>query len=76
MKDKEQRRGRPRKSSGETKSETVLLRLDTREKQGFTEAAKVAGVPLSVWMRERLRRAAIRDLEEVGRAIPFLNDEG
>jgi hypothetical protein len=66
------RRGRPRKNSDETKSESVLLRMEEREKEGFAAAAKVAGAPLSVWMRERLRRAAIRELEEAGKRIPFL----
>jgi hypothetical protein len=46
--------------------------LEPREKQGITDAANVAGVPLAVWMRERLRRAATRELGEVGREAPFL----
>jgi hypothetical protein len=73
MNTKKKGRGRPRKSSGLTKSEGVLLRMDPREKQGFTEAANVAGIPLAVWMRERLRLAAMRELEEAERPIPFLN---
>jgi hypothetical protein len=70
------RRGRPPKSSGDAKSEGILLRLESREKKGFQDAANVAGVPLAVWMRERLRKAAIRDLEEVGKPIAFLLNEG
>lgn len=49
-----------------------MLRLEPREKQGFTEAAKLAGAPLSVWMRERLRSAAMRELGDAGRTAPFL----
>jgi predicted HicB family RNase H-like nuclease len=67
------RRGRPRKSSAQTKSESILLRLEPREKLAFASAADAAGVPLSVWIRERLRRAARRELEEAGLKIAFLD---
>jgi hypothetical protein len=76
MATKKKGRGRPRKGSGQTKSEGVLLRMDALEKRGFTEAAGIAGVPLAVWMRERLRRAATEELEEAGRQIPFLPARG
>jgi len=66
-------RGRPRKGSAQKKSEGVLLRMEPREKEGFTEAARLAGAPLAVWMRERLRRAAVRELKEAGREVPFLH---
>jgi hypothetical protein len=69
------RRGRPPKSSGKAKSISVLLRLDPGEKQGFQAAAEAAGAPLAVWMRERLRLAAIRELELVGRKAPFLRQD-
>lgn len=65
-------RGRPRKGSAATKSESVLLRMEQREKEGFTQAAELAGAPLAVWMRERLRRAAAEELRGAGRAVPFL----
>lgn len=54
------------------KQEVVMLRLSTDEKLGFREASDLAGIGLSTWIRERLRRAAIRELEEVGRAAPFI----
>jgi hypothetical protein len=76
MATKKQGHGRPRKRSEDAKSQSVLLRLGPQEKKGFTDAANIAEVPLAVWMRERLRRAAIRDLEEAGRSIPFLGEEG
>jgi hypothetical protein len=60
------------KSSVPTKSEGVLLRLEPLEKKAFADAARVAGVPLAVWMRERLRQNATRELEAAGRPIPFL----
>lgn len=72
MKNQKKGRGRPRKSSGDAKSMSVLLRLAVSEKQGFSDAASVAGIPLAVWMRERLRQAAVRELEAAARPIPFL----
>jgi hypothetical protein len=72
MKTKKVRRGRPPKGSGEAKSISVLLRMEPREKEGFAEAAALAGVPLAIWMRERLRAAARIELEMVERSVPFL----
>jgi hypothetical protein len=46
--------------------------MEPREKKGFAQAAAVAGVPLAVWMRERLRRAARRELGEAQKEVPFL----
>jgi len=73
MKTKTNGRGRPPKGSAETKSESLLLRLDPGEKQGFADAARLAGVPLSVWIRERLRKIAARELSDAGQEVVFLN---
>lgn len=54
------------------KTEVLQIRLDEREKRGFQDAADLAGIPLSSWVRERLRLAAIRDLESAGKQIPFV----
>lgn len=53
-------------------SELLQIRLTDKEKEGFQAAADLAGIPLSAWVRERLRLAAIRDLESAGRRIPFI----
>jgi uncharacterized protein (DUF1778 family) len=55
------------------KNQTIQIRLTAAEKAGFTEAADLAGIPLSSWVRERLRLTAIRELENAGRQIPFVN---
>jgi len=73
MKTEKKGRGRPRKSSDEKKGESLLLRLDAREKQGFLEAAQIAGVPLTVWIRERLRKLAAKELEQANKPVPFLS---
>lgn len=54
------------------KDQVLQLRVSDSEKQGFQTAADLAGIPLSAWVRERLRLAAIRDLESAGRQIPFI----
>lgn len=54
------------------RTEVIRFRLQPEERQAFQEAADLAGVPLSAWIRERLRRAARRELEESGRQIAFL----
>lgn len=54
------------------KAQVLQIRLSEAEKQGFVSAAGLAGVPLSSWVRERLRLAAIRELESAGQKIPFV----
>jgi hypothetical protein len=72
-KTKKGRRGRPPLGSGLAKSESILLRLAADEKEGFAEAAQLAGTPLTVWIRERLRLAARAELERAGKDVPFLS---
>ena len=57
---------------GMAKTQVLQIRLNDSEKQGFQAAADLAGIPLSSWVRERLRLAAIRDLESAGQKIPFI----
>lgn len=54
------------------KSEYIEMRVTVSEKEGFTLAADLAGISLSSWIRERLRLAAIRELEGGGRRVPFV----
>ena len=65
-------RGRPQKAADELRSESLLVRLDPAEKEAFKRAASVAGIPLSTWVRERLRRVATRELEGASIPIPFI----
>ena len=66
------KRGRPPSNSDLTKSESLLLRLSSGEKQGFADAAALAGLPLSVWMRDRLRRVATTELDKAAQPVSFL----
>ena len=54
------------------KTSTIQIRLQASEKEAFEQCADLAGIALSAWVRERLRRSAIRELEEADRPIPFL----
>jgi hypothetical protein len=72
MEGMEKKRGRPRKQNGAIRAELLEVRLQPAEKQAFKEAADLAGLPLSAWVRERLRLSARQELECLGRSIPFL----
>jgi len=54
------------------KTESIEIRVQADEKTAFKKAAEIAGIPLSAWIRERLRRAAVRELENASMPIAFL----
>lgn len=58
------------------KTDLMQLRLAPDEKEAFQQAADLSGIGLSSWVRERLRWAATRELENAGRSIPFLSPLG
>ena len=57
------------------KTEFVKIRLSETEKEGFETAADQAGMSLSAWMRERLRREVIPELEEASKPISFIGNQ-
>jgi predicted HicB family RNase H-like nuclease len=65
--------GRPKKDREKAKGELLQVRLEPSEKQGFSEAADIAGIALSAWVRERLRLVAREELGRLGRTVPFIN---
>ncbi len=69
-------RGRPHLAPEKTKGEYLEVRVDMSEKQRFKEAADAAGVPLSSWVRERLRKMARQEFGEIGKKIAFLENGG
>lgn len=54
-----------------SKTEVLRLRVGPDEKIAFERAAEIAGLPVSGWVRERLRRAARIELEDAGERVPF-----
>jgi len=69
---KKKGQGRPPKEQDQLKNENILVRVEPDEKEAFKDAAKLAGISLSSWMRERLKRVAISELQEAARPIAFL----
>jgi hypothetical protein len=55
------------------KSEILQIRVTDSEKAAFELAAGFAGISMSSWVRERLRLAAIRELESAGQRVPFVS---
>jgi hypothetical protein len=72
MDTQQRKRGRPRKDPDRAKGDYLDIRLETAEKQAFRDAAELAGLDLSAWVRERLRTTARKELEGAGRPVAFL----
>jgi hypothetical protein len=66
------KRGRPAKEADHLRNDKLLVRVESDEKEAFQDAANLAGISLSSWVRERLRRVALRELQEAARPIPFI----
>ena len=73
MEPKVARRGRPPKAAYSVKAEYLDIRIGTWEKQAFRDAANLAGLDLSAWVRERLRVAARKELESGNLPVAFLS---
>jgi hypothetical protein len=72
MKTQPSRRGRPPKAADRVKADYLDIRLGFAEKQAFRDAADLAGLDLSAWVRERLRGAARKELEAASLPVAFL----
>jgi len=72
MKTKPKGRGRPKKSSDLLQTDTLDVRVMPAEKEAFKAAAELAGMPVSMWVRDRLRTASRKELDAAGQTIPFL----
>jgi antitoxin component of RelBE/YafQ-DinJ toxin-antitoxin module len=72
---KKKRRGRPPKDSGDAKDDLLQVRIDQQERKAFTDAARLSGLVMSAWVRERLRRIARQELEGAGLPVAFLRPE-
>jgi hypothetical protein len=65
--------GRPKKQPDALKADYIEVRCEEAEKQAFRAAAEAAGLPLSGWIRERLRRSARKELEDMSMPVAFLD---
>lgn len=62
------------RESKPAKVEAIEVRLTASEKETFGDAARLAGISLSSWVRERLRWAAIRELQEAARPVAVFKE--
>ena len=65
--------GRPKKQPDAVKTEYIEMRVEKAEKDAFRSAAEAAGLPLSGWIRHRLRRDCRKELEDLGLPVAFLD---
>ena len=70
------RLGRPPLGSDRVKAEYLDIRLESAEKRAFKDAADLAGLPLSTWVRERLRSVARKELEDSDLPVAFVARKG
>jgi uncharacterized protein (DUF1778 family) len=64
--------GRPKKRTDLVKTEYIEMRVEQSEKQTFRDAAEAAGMSMSTWIRDRLRRTARKELQDLNRPVAFL----
>jgi hypothetical protein len=76
METKTIKRGRPPKGADRVKADCLDIRLGAAEKATFKDAAELAGLDLSAWVRERLRSAARKELDAAGLPVAFLGKAG
>jgi len=65
--------GRPKKRPSESKSDWIEVRCETVEKDSFRQAAEAQGLALSAWIRQALRKAARKELEDLNMPVAFLD---
>jgi predicted HicB family RNase H-like nuclease len=61
--EKKRGRGRPPKPPDETKAGLLHIRVADDERESYQQAAAKCGLSFSEWVRERLNKAAVRDLK-------------
>lgn len=61
--------GRPKKLPDAVKTNYIEVRYEESEKQAFHAAAEAAGLPLSGWIRGRLRKVARKGPEDMGKPV-------
>lgn len=56
-----------RPKAEKTQSATLRIRLFPEQEEMIREAAELAGISISAWIRERLTRAARREISQAAR---------
>jgi hypothetical protein len=65
------RMGRPKKPVEKRKGRYLQVRVTDPEKAAFDRASDIAGMDLSVWVRDRLRIVARGEIEKTGEKPAF-----
>ena len=60
------------KTDEASKPRYLQVRVTEPEKAAFDEAAEMAGIGVSAWVRERLRIAARTELQGYGKTVSFI----
>ena len=68
------KRGRPKLPAGGKKGAYMEMWLHEAEKEAFVNAADAAGMSLSAWVRDRLRKASRKELEGMDMPVAFLQN--
>jgi hypothetical protein len=55
------------------KDTQILIKVSEDEREGFRRAADIAGIGVSAWARQKLRAAAVQELQTVGENAPFIS---
>jgi hypothetical protein len=63
--------GRPKKPVEKRKGRYLQVRVTDPEKAAFDRASDIAGMDLSVWVRDRLRIVARGEIEKTGEKPAF-----
>jgi antitoxin component of RelBE/YafQ-DinJ toxin-antitoxin module len=63
--------GRPPTPEGQLKNHYLQVRIDESESHAYHAAAALAGLPLSGWVRLRLRETAAKELKKAGKEVAF-----
>lgn len=57
------------------KDHQVLIKLSEDEKKAFKKASEISGIGFSAWARQKLRAAAIKELNDAGVKVEFLENK-
>jgi antirestriction protein ArdC len=65
--------GRPKKAPAAVKNSWLEVRCEESEREAFRAAAEAQGIAMSAWIRQALRRAARKELEDLSLPVAFLD---
>lgn len=55
--------------------DNIQVRMPKSEKETYRDAARLSGISVSSWMRDRLRKTARHELQSSGKRVAFIEDD-